>query len=147
MACGPVSGPSSLKHNTCRVPSCSVTDAGLATYPGRSSPSKVWNTKRRDSIKLFMGHYTSDLSDACFHRGVRVGGVSARVPTLTGHLFSIDRPCARRGEFDQMAVGVSKVEAPASQFPRPFLLHCNSSRLEPRLPGGQFGRCDSKRDV
>ena len=44
MGCGPVSGPSSLKHNTYRVPSCSVTAARLATYPSRSSPSKVWNS-------------------------------------------------------------------------------------------------------
>ncbi len=30
MGCGPVSGPSSLKHNTYKVPSCTVTDARLA---------------------------------------------------------------------------------------------------------------------
>ena len=49
------------------------------------------------------------------------------------HLFthSINRPCARRGDFDQMAVRVSKVEAPASRFPCPLLFHRDSSRLEP----------------
>jgi len=48
--CGPVSGPSSLKHNTYRVPSCSVTDARLATYPGRSSPSNVWNSPQSSTV-------------------------------------------------------------------------------------------------
>src|SRR5215831_1307780 len=48
--CGPVSGPSSLKHNTYRVPPCSVTDAKLATYPGRSSPSKVWNSPLSSTV-------------------------------------------------------------------------------------------------
>ena len=48
--CGPVSGPSSLKHNTYRVPSCLVTDARLATYPGRSSPSKVWNSPQSSTV-------------------------------------------------------------------------------------------------
>src|SRR5271157_6515997 len=55
-------------------------------------------------------------------------------------LFSIDRPCARRGEFDQAAVRVSKVEAPASGFPRAFLFHRDSSRLELCFPVAQFGR-------
>src|SRR5258707_15269837 len=50
MGCGPVLGPSSLKHNTYRVPSCSVTDARLATYPGRSSPSKVWNSPQSSTV-------------------------------------------------------------------------------------------------
>jgi hypothetical protein len=50
MGCGPVSGPSSRKHNTYRVPSCSVTDARLATYPGRSSPSKVWNSPQSSTV-------------------------------------------------------------------------------------------------
>src|SRR5215510_1870207 len=50
MGCGPVSGPSSLKHNTYRVPSCSVTDARLATYPGRSSPSNVWNSPQSNTV-------------------------------------------------------------------------------------------------
>src|SRR5215469_9935351 len=38
--CGPASGPSSLKHNTYRVPPCSVTEARLATYPGRVATVK-----------------------------------------------------------------------------------------------------------
>jgi hypothetical protein len=60
----------------------------------------------------------------------------------------IDRPCARRGEFDQMAVRVSKVEAPASQFPLLLLLfHCDSFLVEPRLPVGQLVGWDSERDV
>ena len=50
MGCGPVSGPSSLKHNTYRVPSCLVTDARFATYPGRSSPSKVWNSPQSSTV-------------------------------------------------------------------------------------------------
>src|SRR3989441_4118864 len=50
MGCGPVSGPSSLKHNTYRVPSCSVTDARLATYRVRSSPSKVWNSPQSSTV-------------------------------------------------------------------------------------------------
>src|SRR5215211_2558708 len=50
MGCGPGSGPSSRKHNTYRVPSCSVTDARLATYPGRSSPSKVWNSPQSSTV-------------------------------------------------------------------------------------------------
>src|SRR5271169_5973537 len=62
-------------------------------------------------------------------------------------LFSIDRPCARRGEFDQMAVRVSKVEAPAPGFPGAFLFHRDSSCLEPCLPLVQFGRWNSERDV
>jgi len=66
---------------------------------------------------------------------------------LIGHLHLIDRPCARRGEFDQMAVRVSKVEAPASQFPLLLLFHCDSSLVEPRLPVGQLVGWDSERDV
>jgi hypothetical protein len=58
---------------------------------------------------------------------------------LPGDLFSINRPGARRGEFDQMAVRVSKVEAITSQLPRPLLFYCDSSRLQPRFPVGQFG--------
>ncbi len=48
--CGPVSGPSSLKHNTYRVPPCSVTDARRAAYPGRSPPSKVWNSPQSSTV-------------------------------------------------------------------------------------------------
>ena len=51
MGCGPVSGPSSLKHNTYRVPSCLVTDARLATYRVRSSSSsKVWNSPQSSTV-------------------------------------------------------------------------------------------------
>jgi hypothetical protein len=50
---------------------------------------------------------------------------------FNGHLFSIHRPNARGSHFDQMTVGVSKVQAPASQSPLPLFFHCDSSRLEP----------------
>ena len=46
-------------------------------------------------------------------------------------LFSINRPYARRGEFEQMPVRISKIEAPAAQFPCPLLFHGDASRLEP----------------
>src|SRR5262249_10077747 len=48
--CGPVSGPSPLKHSIYRVPSRSVTDARLATYRGRSSLSQVWNSPQSSTV-------------------------------------------------------------------------------------------------
>src|SRR6266481_3932743 len=49
---------------------------------------------------------------------------------LPDNSFSINRPNARRGQFDQMAVRVSKVEAPASQFPFPLFFPISQSGLE-----------------
>ena len=46
-----------------------------------------------------------------------------------------------------MAVGISKVEAPAARFPRTFLLHSDPSLLEPQLPVGQFRCRDREREV
>src|SRR4029077_12923042 len=46
-----------------------------------------------------------------------------------------------------MEVRVSKVKAPASQFPRALLFHCDSSCLEPRFPVGQFGGRDSEGEM
>src|SRR5229473_5168689 len=46
-----------------------------------------------------------------------------------------------------MSIRVSKVEVPASQFPISLLFHFDSSRSEPGLPRGQFGRRNGKRDV
>ena len=48
--CGPRSRPSSLKHSTSKVPSGAVTDARLATYRGRSSSSKVWNSPQSSTV-------------------------------------------------------------------------------------------------
>ena len=61
--------------------------------------------------------------------------------------LSIHRPCTRSGEFEQMAVGVTKVEAPAARFPRTFLLHGDPLLLEPRLPVAQFSRWNCEGEV
>jgi len=77
----------------------------------------------------------------------RSGYRERAVVNALAQIPSVDRPCARRGEFNQMAVRVTKVEARASQFPRALLFHWNSSRLEPRFPTGQFGRRNTEREV
>src|SRR5215469_1479622 len=53
---------------------------------------------------------------------------------------SIYRPHTGRGEFEQMAVRVPKVEAPSAQFPLALLFHGNPSLFQPRLPLAQFSR-------
>lgn len=61
-------------------------------------------------------------------------------------LFSIYGPGARRGEFEQMAVGIAKVEAPAARFPTAFLFYRDPFLAEQRLPADQFlgwdGECE-----
>jgi hypothetical protein len=47
---------------------------------------------------------------------------------------SINRPDSRRCDFDEMPVWVSKIQAPAAQFPRLLLLHFNAVLRQPRLP-------------
>src|SRR6266540_5238077 len=105
MGCGPVSGPSSLKHNTYRVPSCSVTDARLATYPGRSSSSKVWNSPQSSTVsnlrpKRSSGGFAGAVLDAGCGTGENAPLQLERVsrselnldPTVVG-LLSGDRQC------------------------------------------------------
>src|ERR1700720_3911078 len=49
-------------------------------------------------------------------------------------LTSINRPYAGRGEFEQMPVRVTKVEAPATQIPLLLFFYRNPSLFDPRLP-------------
>src|SRR5580692_8262266 len=62
-------------------------------------------------------------------------------------MISIHRPDPWCGEFDQMSIGVSEVETPATQVPYPLFFHFDSLRLEPLLPVCQFGGGNSERDV
>ena len=47
---GPVSGPASLKQSRCTCPPRPVTDARLATYARRSSPSNVWSSPQSSTV-------------------------------------------------------------------------------------------------
>src|SRR5277367_6525824 len=46
-----------------------------------------------------------------------------------------------------MAVGVAKVETPASQFPLFLFFHGDCFTLKPRLPTGQFGGRDGEGEM
>src|SRR5882762_769477 len=86
---------------------------------------------------------------SCFHKHLRCPLVFSSTSQFLGRPASgsINGPGARSGEFEQVAVGVSEVEAPASQFPLTFFFHCDSPGLEPGFPVGQFRRGDSEGDV
>src|SRR5205823_2081362 len=66
---------------------------------------------------------------------------------VLGTPCSIHGPNARGGEFEQMAIGVAKVEAPAAQFPGAFLFHGDPLLLEPGLPICQFCGWDGERQM
>src|ERR1700746_3780989 len=59
---------------------------------------------------------------------------------------SVNGPDTWRGKFEQMTIGIAKIEAPSAQFPGAFFFHCNSLLGEPSFPGSQFrgwnGKCD-----
>src|SRR5215469_12732335 len=60
---------------------------------------------------------------------------------------SIDRPDAGRGNFQQMAVGIPKVDALASQIPRAPLFDFDLVLPEPFFPSRQLGSGNRKGDV
>jgi hypothetical protein len=63
---------------------------------------------------------------------------AALVRISQDYVFSVHGPRTRSGHFEQVAVGVPKVEASPARFPRTLLFHGDPSLLEPQLPGGQF---------
>ena len=119
-------------------------------WSGKSGTSQIFSVEHAKASAALAASFKSSWGKRGFVEGrLRSHILERRLWPATGicPLFSIDRPCARRGEFDQMAVRVSKVEAPASGFPRAFLFYRDSSRLEPSLPVAQFRRWNSERDV
>lgn len=70
------------------------------------------------------------------------GGI---IPQATA--TALDCPDARGQEFDQVSIGVTKIEAPAATGPFDAALDRDARFLEPGFPGGQVSTVDGEAKI